>query len=61
MRAYDEEAPSIAIMEALAAIRDQNVTDLEPLTEAAVDGEALDELFQPTPVRLLTKGHSYPL
>lgn len=46
---HDEEAPSVAIMETLAAIRDEDVTDLDPLPEAAaIDGEALDELFQPT-------------
>ena len=46
---YDDTSPSVAIMDAVAEITDNEVTELESLQEAtALDADALDNLFQPT-------------
>ena len=46
---YAETAPSVAILKAVAAIRNAALTELDSLCEATgLDGDALDDLFQPT-------------
>ena len=46
--AYPSEPPSIAVALALMEVADCEVTDLDPLYDAAsVDPDALDELFRP--------------
>ena len=48
--AYPSEPPSVAVPSALMEVTDSDVTDLDPLYDAAsVDPDALDELFRPTP------------
>lgn len=47
--AYPSEPPSIAVPFALMEVTGSDVTELEPLYDAAsVDPDALDELFRPT-------------
>lgn len=46
---YDpsSESPSVRLLEAVGAIRDEDPTDLDPL-DAYVDPDALDAVFEPT-------------
>ncbi|WP_135854196.1 HalOD1 output domain-containing protein [Halorussus salinus] len=47
---YPSEPPSVAVALALMEVTGRDVTDFDPLYEAAsVDPDALDEMFRPKP------------